>query len=159
MKYQNKYQYRNRKHQKPKPFAEINVIPYIDVMLVLLVIFMITTPLLSRGVQVDLPQAHAQALSTKEKEPLIVSIDSHGHYYLNIVQHPNKPINQRMLLTRVAAELQLSQSRHENRLVLVRGDRHVDYGQVVNAMVLLQHAGAPSVGLITDDDDEKKTHS
>jgi biopolymer transport protein TolR len=128
--------------------AEINVVPYIDVMLVLLVIFMITTPLLSQGVNVDLPTASAQPLTAKQKEPIIVSIDARGLYYLNIAQNPDQPINATDLMGQVSAELQHA-AQDPPRQILVKGDQNVDYGKVVQAMVLLQQAGAPSVGLVT----------
>jgi biopolymer transport protein TolR len=137
--------------------AEINVVPYIDVMLVLLVIFMITTPLLSQGVKVDLPKATAQALASA-KEPLIVSVDAQGNYYLNISQNPNQPIDPITLSNRISAELQAATQQGETRSVLVKGDAHVDYGKVMDAMVLLQQAGAPSVGLVTDPAPQQQTN-
>jgi len=132
-----------------RPMAEINVVPYIDVMLVLLVIFMITTPLLSQGVKVNLPKAHATALTAQQREPIIVSVNRQGQYFLNIADQPAQPIDTQALATRVAAELQLAKQAGQKRLVLVKGDRNVDYGHVMQAMVLLQHAGAAEVGLIT----------
>jgi len=134
--------------QRRKPMSEINVVPYIDVMLVLLVIFMITAPLLTQGVKVSLPQAKANAIS-ESNQPIIVSVDAKGQYFLNVANNPNDPITPQALATRVAAELQIAKQTHKNRLVLVKGDRNVDYGKVVQAMVLLQHAGAQSVGLMT----------
>lgn len=137
---------RNRR----KTIAEINVVPYIDVMLVLLVIFMITAPLLTQGVKVDLPQATAKAIPDKEQDPLIVSVDSRGSFYLNIGSTPGQSLDANTLATRVAAELQLSQKQAKPRQVLVKGDKNVDYGKIMQAMVILQAAGAPSVGLITE---------
>lgn len=139
-----------QKHSRAA-IAEINVVPYIDVMLVLLVIFMITAPLLTQGVQVELPQAEAKQLTQKSKEPLIVSVDKKGFYYLNVAAKPDRAIPARTLMTRVAAELRLAKQIGAKRLVLVKGDKHVSYGQVVQAMVLLQHAGAENVGLLTED--------
>jgi biopolymer transport protein TolR len=130
--------------------ADINVVPYIDVMLVLLVIFMVTAPLLQQGVSVDLPQASAKAINPAENEPLVVSVDKNGLYYLNIAGSPNSPIAPKDLMLRVAAELK----RDAKRQILVKGDEKVDYGQVVGAMVMLQQAGAPSVGLVTKDLDD-----
>lgn len=129
--------------------SEINVVPYIDVMLVLLIIFMITAPLLSQGVTVNLPRAAAKALSAKKQEPVVVSVDSKGNYYLNLANNPNAPINADELVNRVAAELQVAKSEGNKEQVLVKGDRDANYGKVVEAMVLLQHAGAQSVGLMT----------
>lgn len=136
------------KQQRRRPMAEINVVPYIDVMLVLLVIFMITAPLLQQGVNVDLPKASAQSL-TANKEPIIVSVDAQGNYYLNIANDPDQPLDSTSIANRVAAELQSAKQQGEQRTVLVKGDAHVDYGKVVAAMVLLQQAGAGSVGLVT----------
>ena len=137
-----------RQRTRKKPMAEINVVPYIDVMLVLLVIFMITAPLLTQGVKVSLPKAQANAISDNN-QPIIVSVNAKGQYFLNIANNPNKPIAAQALATRVAAELQLAKQAHKRRLVLIKGDHNVDYGKVVRAMVLLQHAGAKSVGLMT----------
>jgi biopolymer transport protein TolR len=134
-----------------KPLAEINVVPYIDVMLVLLVIFMITAPLLSQGVHVDLPHAKANALVVKHKAPLIVSIDKQGRYYLNVTTTPEVPMLSDQLVNRIAAELALAKQEGEDITVLVKGDKDVDYGTVVQAMVLLQHAGVSKVGLMTED--------
>lgn len=139
-----------QKRIRKRPMAEINVVPYIDVMLVLLIIFMITTPLLSQGVKVDLPKAAARALSSKDVEPIIVSVDAQGHYYLNIAADSRTPISTVALQNRVAAALALAQQRGQQQQVLVKGDRNVDYGKVVQAMVLLQQAGAKTVGLMTE---------
>lgn len=139
----------NNRRQRKLPVAEINVVPYIDVMLVLLVIFMVTAPLLSQGVKVQLPQAKAQSISN-QKEPIVVSVDAQGNYYLNISNTPNQVIDPQTLSNQVATELQISQRQGEQRQVLVKGDKSVDYGKVVQAMVLLQQAGAATVGLVTD---------
>lgn len=139
--------------QRARPIAEINVVPYIDVMLVLLVIFMITTPLLTQGVKVELPQAKAKALSAEQQEPLIVSVNKKGQYFLNVSNQPSKAIDPELLVTRVAAELIIAKQAGKTRQVLVRGDRHSNYGQIVQVMVLLQNAGAPSVGLMTEQND------
>lgn len=126
--------------------SEINVVPYIDVMLVLLVIFIITAPLLTEGVKVDLPQAAAQPLDVESQEPLVVTIDSVGNYYVNYGENQGSPIEPRALAARVAALL-----RHRPELaVVVRGDENVPYGDVVILMTILQRAGAPSVGLMTE---------
>jgi len=132
-----------------KPIAEINVVPYVDVMLVLLVIFMITTPLLSQGVEIDLPQAQGETLNSDSEQPLIISINAKGDYFLNLSSHPESMMTAEALASRVAAELQLAQRAGQERTVLIEGDNQVDYGKVVQAMVLLQQAGAPSVGLMT----------
>lgn len=128
--------------------ADINLVPFIDVMLVLLVIFMITAPLLTQGVKVDLPRTEAKALTDQQKEPLIVTVDAPGNFYLNLADKPNQPITARTL-SYLVTHLLASQQSAEQRPVLVRGDKNVNYGKVMEAMVLLQQAGAKSVGLIT----------
>lgn len=140
---------RRRSRNYKGPLAEINVVPYIDVMLVLLVIFMITAPLLMQGVNVQLPQAAAKILPPKDNIPIVVSVDRQGDYFLNVSEHPEQSITPQNLVNRVAAILQIAKQRHQKRDIYVKGDRGVDYGKVVQAMVLLQHAGATSVGLMT----------
>jgi len=132
--------------KKRRPIAEINVVPYIDVMLVLLVIFMITAPIVQQGVEIDLPQAAAKPMSPDEAEPVVVSVDRKGDFYLDIGDEPDKPIDAQLMVNRVAAVRQLK----PNIAVLVRGDRNVGYGKVIDAMVLLQRAGVEKVGLMTD---------
>lgn len=131
--------------RKRRPVAEINVVPYIDVMLVLLIIFMITAPLLSQGVDVDLPQAQAESLDEDSEEPLVASVDKEGLYYLNIGDSQDEPMEAADLATQVAAHLQ----NDPQTQVIVRGDGEVPYDSVVQLMVLLQRAGAGSVGLMT----------
>jgi biopolymer transport protein TolR len=140
--------YFHQRHSR-SPIAEINVVPFIDVMLVLLVIFMITTPLLTQGVKVDLPKTEAKALPPDQKEPLIVTVDSVGNFYLNSASKPNQPVTPRVLSNLVTSQLQPSTAAGDQRPVLVRGDKNANYGKVMEAMVLLQQAGAKSVGLIT----------
>jgi biopolymer transport protein TolR len=130
--------------------AEINVVPYIDVMLVLLVIFMITAPLLTQGVNVQLPKAQAKAIESQKELPIVLSVNAEGQYFLNIADQPSQAIDESALMTRVAAALALASSEHSHRPVYVKGDQRVDYGKVVAAMALLQQAGADQVGLITD---------
>lgn len=132
--------------KKRRPIAEINVVPYIDVMMVLLVIFMITAPIVQQGVEIDLPQAASKPMSPDQDEPVVVSVDKKGDFYLDIGDAPDKPIDAQLMVNRVAAVRQLK----PNIAVLVRGDREVDYGRVVDAMVLLQRAGVEKVGLMTD---------
>ncbi|RUO29945.1 protein TolR [Aliidiomarina sedimenti] len=131
--------------RKRRAVAEINVVPYIDVMLVLLIIFMITAPLLSQGVDVDLPQAEAQAIESDDMQPLVASVDAEGRYYLNIGDSSEEPMSAVDLATLVAAHLQLE----PETPVVVRGDGAVPYADVVQLMVVLQRAGAGSVGLMT----------
>ena|SRR5690625_1639864 len=126
--------------------AQMNIVPYIDVMLVLLVIFMITAPLLTPGVKVNLPQAEAKPLeNAPDKEPLILSVDARGRYYLNVGENTSKPIDDKQVMAFTAAVLR----RRPKTPVLVRGDENVPYGRMIHAMTLLQEAGAPSVGLVT----------
>ena len=130
---------------KKRPMSEINVVPYIDVMLVLLVIFMITAPLLTTGVKVDLPQASAKPMPSQKLTPLTLSVDLKGNFYLDVGDNPGQPLDAETLVARIAAVLQLK----KGTPVLVKGDEGVAYGKVMDAMVLAQKAGAPSVGLIT----------
>ncbi|MBA2656885.1 MAG: protein TolR [Tatlockia sp.] len=133
-----------------RPISEINVVPYIDVMLVLLVIFMITAPMLTQGVTVDLPKAASEALKTTDREPIIVSVNEQGDYFLNINTNPGNSIAPQALKIRVAAELELAKENNQKLNVLVKGDKGVAYGKVVFAMSLLKQAGAEQVGLLTD---------
>jgi biopolymer transport protein TolR len=138
------------RHQRHKgPLAEINVVPYIDVMLVLLVIFMVTTPLLSQGIKVSLPKAQAQTI-TQAQEPLIISVDREGHLYLNAATHPDIALNETQLREEVSTQLRLAEQKKQSRPVFIKGDKQVDYGTVVHAMVVLQKAGAVTIGLITE---------
>lgn len=137
------------KRGKGRLMAEINVVPYIDVMLVLLIIFMITAPLLTQGIKVELPKAGAEALPEelmREHPPLILSVDREGRYYLTIGENRDSPIDETTVVDRVSAVLR----REPMTPVLVKADANVPYGQVVNGMVLLQQAGAERVGFITD---------
>jgi biopolymer transport protein TolR len=126
--------------------SEINVVPYIDVMLVLLVIFMVTAPLLTQGVQVDLPKTPAKPISEVKEEPLIVSIKADGSFYVNLGQQPDQSLTIDDIRTKVAAVIR----RNPETPVLVWGDVSVPYGVVVTLMSELQSAGAASVGLVTE---------
>ncbi len=129
--------------------AEINVVPYIDVMLVLLIIFMVTAPLLTQGIKVDLPKAGAEPLPEemmRDHQPLILSVDPSGRFYLNIGGDDEAPIDTDTVVQRVSAVLR----REPQTPVLVKADRSVPYGSVVEGMVLLQQSGAEKVGFITD---------
>lgn len=138
------------KQKRHRQLAEINVVPYIDVMLVLLVIFMVTAPLLFQGVNVNLPTASAKPVDPKLLEPIVLSIDASGNYYLNISPKPTQVISAAALASQVASELKKASERQ----VLVKGDKNLSYGKIMQAMVLLQQAGAPNVGLITKLDEE-----
>lgn len=126
--------------------AEINVVPYIDVMLVLLVIFMVTAPMLMQGVEVKLPQATAAPVANQDAEPLIVSINDRGQLFLNLGVDEKQALELATIRQRVAAVLR----RSPEKPVLVWGDQRVAYGDVVVVMTALQEAGAPSVGLVTE---------
>ena len=135
--------------RRRKLMGEINVVPYIDVMLVLLIIFMITAPLLTQGIQVELPDANAQPLDPellKDHEPLVLSVDRDGHYYLNIGGDEDAAIEADEVLRRAAAVL----GRDKGTPVLIKADERVPYGRVVQGMVLLQQAGATRIGFLTD---------
>ena len=135
------------KHRKAKRklVAEINVVPYIDVTLVLLVVFMITAPLLMQGVKVELPDANSAPMDTKDQEPFIVSIKTDGSYWID-VKGTNETQTLSVIKDRVAKVLR----KKPKTPILVWGDSSVDYGVVVNLMSELQLAGAPAVGLVTE---------
>lgn len=132
--------------RKRRAVAEINVVPYIDVMLVLLIIFMVTAPMLMQGVKVDLPDADAAPVENQDSEPLIVSVDAAGQLYLNMGGNEKQALELATIRQRVAAVLR----RSPDKPVLVWGDQAVPYGRVVTVMSTLQEAGAPSVGLVTE---------
>ena len=132
--------------KRRRPVSEINVVPYIDVMLVLLIIFMVTAPLISQGVKVDLPKASANPIEQEDNPTIIASVDVKGRYYLNVGDDQETPIDKDELAAIVQAQLQ----KDENTPVVVKGDGQVAYNEVIQLMVLLQSAGVPSVGLMTD---------
>ena len=138
-----------KKSKKRKLVAEINVVPYIDVMLVLLIVFMVTAPLLMQGVKVDLPQATSSPLEEKDKEALVISIKGDGSYYLDI-GHDNKGEHKAETLNIIIDKVGKVLREQPETPVLVWGDTSVDYGVVVNLMAELQGAGAGSVGLVTE---------
>ena len=133
--------------KRRKPMSEINVVPYIDVMLVLLVIFMITAPLITAGIDVELPVADAEPMPTDQEPPLVASIDRNGNYYLSIGDSRDQSLTEDQLIALVKAQ----QEQQPNLEIVVNGDKDVPYGQVVRLMVLLQqHADMQTVGLMTD---------
>jgi len=134
---------------KRRLMGEINVVPYIDVMLVLLIIFMVTAPLLTQGIEVELPKADAAPIDIPQDEtvlPIVLSIDADGAFYLNLGTDKTSPIAAEDVTERVSIVL----GRRADTPVLVKADQAVPYGRVVQGMVLLQKAGAESVGFITD---------
>ena len=133
--------------QKRKLIGEINVVPYIDVMLVLLIIFMVTAPLLTQGVTVDLPKAGAEPIAdTSDSPPLVISVDAAGNLYINFGDDEDKPTSGDEIIRRTKILL----DEHPATQVLIKADRAVPYGNVIGAMVLLQRAGADKVGFVTD---------
>lgn len=133
--------------RKRKLMADINVVPYIDVMLVLLVIFMVTAPLLTQGVRVDLPKAGAEPIEeVPDHLPLVLSVDAAGNLYVNVGDDEDAPATAKEVVARVGAVLR----NRPDTPVLVKADRSVPYGNVVGAMVLLQQGGAEAVGFVTD---------
>jgi len=131
--------------------SDINVVPYIDVCLVLLIIFMVTAPMLTQGVKVDLPKALAKTMTHQQTPPIIVTVNQGGSLFVNIANNPRLSIDQQRLTLLVSEALK----RNPERKVYVKGDTGATYGKVVDAMVLLQQAGTKTVGLITDDDQHK----
>lgn len=132
---------------RKRPMAEINVVPYIDVMLVLLVIFMITAPLLTQGVKVDLPKTSSEPLHSEETEPLIINITKEGVFFINYGDNQDQPVDQDDILARVSAYMELKDDKPP---VLVGGDTDVPYGQVMLLMTSLQQAGVEGVGMLTE---------
>ena len=133
--------------RKRKLMGEINVVPYIDVMLVLLVIFMVTAPLLTQGVNVELPKAGAEPIEdVPNHPPLVLSVDAEGQLFINVGDDEDTPVSGKEIVARTGAVLR---NRPETP-VLIKADRAVTYGIVVGAMVLLQQGGAEHVGFVTD---------
>lgn len=131
---------RGGRRRRTRPMAEINVTPFVDVMLVLLIVFMVTAPLLTVGVPVDLPKTHAQALG-QDREPLSVTVRRDGHIYLQ-----NTPVAEDDLVAKLTA---ISGNGYDQR-IFVRGDKSVDYGRVMEIMALISAAGFTHIGLVTD---------
>ena len=139
--------------RRRKPMADINVVPYIDVMLVLLVIFMVTAPLFNQGVQVDLPQAPSKPIDEfmEQDEPFIVSVDQLGKIYINKGSNPERA----MTLDEFEQLSPGMLAQEPTKQAYVKGDQNVMYGRVVEVMVALQNAGVPSVGLISQPENKK----
>jgi len=141
--------------RRRKLMGEINVVPYIDVMLVLLIIFMITAPLLAEGIKVELPKAGARPIPPemlKDSKPIVLTIDEQGRLYLNYAPKQDEPLDAAAVEAAAAAVLRSA----PETAVLVRGDYRVAYGEVVGAMTILQRAGASKVGFITQPPPEEK---
>jgi biopolymer transport protein TolR len=133
-----------RRIRKRRLKAEINVVPYIDVMLVLLIIFMVTAPLLNLGVDIELPQSNAKSI-TEKKDPVVVSVDAGGNYFLTLQGAKNEAIEADALAAKVGAFVR----NNRDVPVFVAGDANADYATVYGAMVLLQQAGVDKVGLMS----------
>ena len=134
--------------QKKKPMSDINVVPYIDVMLVLLIIFMVTAPMLTQGIKIDLPKIEsAPVIVEQNKEPLIISVDLNGAYYMEMSSLSNEPLSQEKLIDSVGDLLSVNPALS----ILIRGDKNVEYGVIVELMAAVQAVGAQGVGLITED--------
>lgn len=135
---------------EPKPKkalkAEINVVPLIDVMLVLLIVFMIAAPMMTQGIKVELPKAAADPVDNKDDEPITVSVKKDGTYYIDLGGDDDTPRQ----LTEIKSIVSKVLAEKPNTLVFVQGDRKVEYGVIVALMSELKLAGAPSVGLITE---------
>ncbi|MGH8541601.1 MAG: protein TolR [Stenotrophobium sp.] len=132
--------------------SEINVVPYIDVMLVLLIIFMITAPLLTQGVQVDLPKTNAETI-TQDEKTLTLTVDGQGRYYLS-VGDTHRPVTEDDIMREVGIVMR----NNPGELVLVDADKRVPYQYVAQAMSILQQAGVPKIGFVTNPADLKPTH-
>ena len=140
---------RSRRRNKRRPMGEINVVPYIDVMLVLLVIFMITAPMLTQGVDVELPNANAAPIQDTEDDVMIASVDASGQYFLDFGGEQSA-----ISLAQLQERVRKVFSQNPKISVLVRGDKNVSYGEVIGLMVALQGAGVPNVGLVTEPDSQ-----
>ena len=139
----------SRRHRKRKLKAEINVVPYIDVMLVLLIIFMVTAPLLNLGVDIELPQSDAKSMQEK-KDPVIVSVDPAGNYFLTVEAGSNEAVTRDVLEAKMRAIV----NQNPQVPVFVAGDGSANYQKVMDAMVLLQRAGVERVGLMSQPNSE-----
>ena len=139
------------RRKRRKLMSSINVVPYIDVMLVLLIIFMVTAPLLNLGVDIHLPASNAKSVQDP-KEPVLVSVDKDGNFFLTLGTAQREPIDADNLVRKVSAFVRAN----PQVSVMIGGDERVDYGKVYQAMVLLQQAGVPKVGLMSQPVQETK---
>ncbi len=139
---------------RPKVNAEINIVPYIDVMLVLLVIFMMTTPIIEQGVEVDLPQAESNMVGYAEQLPTVITIDKQGNYYINSLHDTDsadleegEKVSLSVAIGRVMARLDT----YPQMKVFLRADKEVNYGIAVQLMALLRQNGVDKIGIMTED--------
>jgi biopolymer transport protein TolR len=137
---------------RPKIEAQINIVPYIDVMLVLLVIFMMTTPIIEQGIEVDLPTAEANIVDFSEQHPTIITINKQGDYFINSLDENTSKLTDGKLLPLgiIAGMVQARLELYPQMKVFVRGDREVAYGTVVSLMSFLQNNGVEKIGVVTD---------
>jgi biopolymer transport protein TolR len=136
--------------KRRKPMSEINVVPYIDVMLVLLVIFMATAPLLTQGVVVDLPDAPSEPVEQDQEDPLVVSVRQDGAIFVNLGMQNADDEGTRVTIYSLEDQAGKILRARADAPVYVKADHRLDYGTVVRVMTVLQKAGAASVGLITE---------
>ena len=145
------------KRARPMIDAQINIVPYIDVMLVLLVIFMMTTPIIEQGIDVDLPTAEAKIVDFTEQQPTIITINRAGEYFINSMADESIDVSsgEHLPLSRIAARVQARLQVFPQMKVFVRGDREVAYGSVIALMSFLQKNGVDKVGIVTESPDAK----
>ncbi len=145
------------KHTRPDVDAQINIVPYIDVMLVLLVIFMMTTPIIEQGIEVDLPFADANIVDFTEQQPTVITINQVGEYFINSLADESAELSsgEQLPLGRIAARVQARMQVFPQMKVFVRGDRQVAYGSVIELMAFLQKNGVDKVGIVTESPDTK----
>ncbi len=145
------------KRARPNIDAQINIVPYIDVMLVLLVIFMMTTPIIEQGIEVDLPSAEAEMVDFSEHQPTVITIDKTGRYFINSLDDESAEVSkgERLPLGIIAARVRARMDIYPEMKVFVRGDQNVPYGRVVSLMSFLQKNGVNKVGIVTESPDAK----
>jgi biopolymer transport protein TolR len=139
--------------KKRRMVAEINVVPYIDVMLVLLIIFMVTTPIITQGVKVELPKSKAEPIEQMKdnKTPILATIDEAGLYYFQKDGVEKGPFNAEALQNEVMNTLTIEPGTQ----VIIKADGRVDYNSVIELLNMMKEAGAPAVGLMTEDLERK----
>lgn len=145
------------KRIRPAIDAQINIVPYIDVMLVLLVIFMMTTPIIEQGIEVDLPNSDAKMVDFSDQQPTIISINKNGEYFINSLDDGASEVdsNERLPLGRIAARVQARLQVFPQMKVFVRGDENAAYGSVVSLMAFLQKNGVDKIGIVTESSNAK----
>jgi biopolymer transport protein TolR len=143
----------NARPNRRRPMSDINVVPYIDVMLVLLVIFMVTAPILTQGVLVDLPKAPSEPISEHQEDPLVVTVRRDGALFVNLGIRKSTDTGTRVTIFSLEEQAGKILRSRPDAAVYVRADQKLEYGEVVRVMTVLQKAGAKSVGLITDPPD------